>query len=66
MAENKEEKSEWRITIENWMVNEGPKYLFTFSWAIINVFLFWYTYNQYKNPPNLTAYHDLGDSLCVV
>jgi len=48
------QKAEWRITIENWMVNEGPKYLFMLIWTGVNCVLFFQAFFKYLSNPNYT------------
>lgn len=61
-------KAEWRITIENWMVNEGPKYLFMLFWTGANCVLFFQAFFFYYSL-RFTAYSNdwtlLGFSLPV-
>lgn len=47
-----EYKAEWRIAIENWMVNEGPKVIFTLLWTAANCVLFFESFFKYLRADN--------------
>ena len=46
------QKPEWRIKFDNWMVNEGPRILFVICWVAIQVGLFFNAFVFYANSPD--------------
>eukprot|EP00732_Lithocolla_globosa_P003817 Lithocolla_globosa_v1_NODE_3219_length_1729_cov_6.909797.p1 type:complete len:556 gc:universal NODE_3219_length_1729_cov_6.909797:1671-4(-) len=57
---------EWRVTIENWMVDEGPKTIFVAVWAVANFILFFQAFSFYRNDAGFVAlFNLLGDGLTV-
>ncbi|XP_030056022.1 NADPH oxidase 4 [Microcaecilia unicolor] len=52
----------WR----SWFSNEGAKHLFLLAWMVINVTLFWKTFEVYYNGPQYYYLHRmLGLGLCI-
>ncbi|KAJ3060956.1 hypothetical protein HK102_009303, partial [Quaeritorhiza haematococci] len=47
-------KSKWRVTLENWMVNEGPVWILAAVWFSVQIALFLYNFTYYNTTPIYT------------
>ncbi|KNC97220.1 uncharacterized protein SPPG_07607 [Spizellomyces punctatus DAOM BR117] len=52
-------KSKLRVRFDNWMVNEGPRQIFTVLWIGIQIAYFAYGYYQLWTAPNLSFFRSV-------
>ncbi|KAJ3124181.1 hypothetical protein HK098_001355 [Nowakowskiella sp. JEL0407] len=55
----RQRKTKFRVELENWMVNEGPKHIFTTLWIIAQIIYFVISYIQLRTAPNLSNVRDI-------
>ncbi|KAJ1554221.1 hypothetical protein HK096_004500 [Nowakowskiella sp. JEL0078] len=51
----RQQKTKFRVELENWMVNEGPKHIFVTLWIIAQVIYFVISYIQLRTASNLSG-----------
>ncbi|KAJ3100060.1 hypothetical protein HDU96_010473 [Phlyctochytrium bullatum] len=59
-------RSKLYVEFRNWMINDGPTHIFLFLWIVLNILLFFFTYNYYMITPDYRAFRFiLGPTLGV-